>query len=214
MGSENWGRRQIVRERVHIIDPDRRRQASIAADFASRAIDPEVHPSIQLFAESAPQEGLVFAADPFGSEDVLAALETRGSALPVVLYADQPTPEKIVNAMLCGALDYLRWPFDPRLLDLALERLATVGEQRCREARLQAAAAAQIEELTRRERDVLAHLAHGMSNKAIGRALSISHRTVEIHRGNMMRKLGACSTSGAVRIALYAGLDSEFPVGE
>jgi FixJ family two-component response regulator len=203
-----------VRGRVHIIDPDRRRQACIAADFAGRAIDAEVHASIQVFAASDSREGLVFAADPLGSEDILAALETRGSGLPVVLYAHQPTPERIVNAMLCGALDYLQWPFDPRLLDGAFERLATVGEQRCREARLQATAAAQIQILTRRERDVLTHLTHGMSNKAIGRALGISHRTVEIHRGNMMRKLGVYSTSGAVRIALYAGLDNELPVGE
>jgi DNA-binding CsgD family transcriptional regulator len=61
--------------------------------------------------------------------------------------------------------------------------------------------------LTGRERDVLTHLVDGLSNKEIGRALGISPRTVEIHRANMMTKLGANSSPDAVRIGIYAGLD-------
>ena len=51
-------------------------------------------------------------------------------------------------------------------------------------------------------------MVEGDSNKEIGRRLGISPRTVEIHRGNMMRKLNARSPSDAVRLAMYAGLDA------
>ena len=59
-----------------------------------------------------------------------------------------------------------------------------------------------------REHEVLELMVEGDSNKEIGRRLGISPRTVEIHRGNMMRKLNARSPSDAVRLAMYAGLDA------
>jgi FixJ family two-component response regulator len=202
-----------MRERIHIIDQDAGRQARITAYFSERAIETAVHQSVAEFVRACPGGGLVFAAD-LGSEGSIAVLDHLESAGAVVLYADQPAPERIVNAMLRGALDYLEWPFNPALLAAAIERQMTMGEGRCRERELQTSAAAQIGLLTPRERDVLGHLALGKSNKAIANALRISPRTVEIHRGKMMRKLGARATSGAVRVALYAGLDREFhPIG-
>jgi DNA-binding CsgD family transcriptional regulator len=53
--------------------------------------------------------------------------------------------------------------------------------------------------LTRRERDVLSHVLEGRSNKAIGKALGISYRTVEIHRARAMAKFGASSATELVR---------------
>lgn len=58
------------------------------------------------------------------------------------------------------------------------------------------------ERLTPRERDVLAHVLDGQSNKALGRLLGISHRTVEIHRARAMAKFGTGSTTELIRRAL------------
>jgi DNA-binding CsgD family transcriptional regulator len=58
-----------------------------------------------------------------------------------------------------------------------------------------------------REREVLDWLAEGSSNKAIARELDISPRTVEIHRANMMTKLGARHAAEAVRLKLEAKLE-------
>lgn len=69
-----------------------------------------------------------------------------------------------------------------------------------------------VETLTTRERQVLLGLVDGLSNKGIARALNISPRTVEIHRGHLMRKIGAKSVADAVRIGLYAGLDEGLAV--
>ena len=63
--------------------------------------------------------------------------------------------------------------------------------------------------LTPRERDVLHGLARGCSNKVIAYELGISPRTVEIHRGRMMKQLGVRSVSHALRLAFAAGLGSD-----
>ena len=60
--------------------------------------------------------------------------------------------------------------------------------------------------LTIRERDVLSHVLDGLSNKAIGRALGISHRTVEIHRARAMAKFGASSTVELVRWSMIGAV--------
>jgi DNA-binding NarL/FixJ family response regulator len=60
--------------------------------------------------------------------------------------------------------------------------------------------------LTKRERDVVILVAEGRSNKGIGDALSISAKTVESHRRNVMHKLGLKSTAELVRYAVRDGL--------
>lgn len=64
----------------------------------------------------------------------------------------------------------------------------------------------QLEQLTPRERDVLAGVARGLSNKAIAAELGISRRTVEAHRESLMRKLEIHSVAGLTRFALEAGM--------
>ena len=79
-------------------------------------------------------------------------------------------------------------------------------------ARRQAADARRRDsQLSKREREVLELLALGSSNKVIARELSISPRTVEIHRGNMMTKLRAIHSAEAVRLWLQSGLEAHVP---
>jgi DNA-binding NarL/FixJ family response regulator len=68
--------------------------------------------------------------------------------------------------------------------------------------------AAQLEQLTPRERDVLGGVARGLTNKAIAAELGISRRTVEAHRESLMRKLQIHSVAGLTRFALEAGIAS------
>ena len=67
-------------------------------------------------------------------------------------------------------------------------------------------AAARILALSEREREILRELARAWANKHIARALSISPRTVEIHRANIMRKLGARHLVDALRLVFLATL--------
>lgn len=194
--------------RVHVIEPDIHRRARIAHELNNWNVHAEIYQDLTEFNEVSPTDGCVLAAD---NEQIARAMRSA-NPLPFVVYSEHPSTETVVGAMRAGALDYLQWPFEPRLLRSAFQHLHIDGERLLHEQQLKAGAAAKVDRLTGRERDVLVRLIEGMSNKGIARALGISHRTVEIHRGHMMTKLGAQSTADAVRIALYAGLDEKFRI--
>jgi len=111
-----------------------------------------------------------------------------------------------VRAMKAGAVDFIEKPFASNtILDslaAAFSRLAAPGETDA------AAAAAQskLALLSRREREVLEGLLAGLPNKSIAHDLTISPRTVEIHRARVMDKMGARNLSELVRLALSAGV--------
>jgi two-component system response regulator FixJ len=108
--------------------------------------------------------------------------------------------------MKAGAADFIEKPFDDAALlgaiRTALEaRPATQGDNVAKQE-----AEARLAELSPRERDVLRGLVAGKINKVIAHDLSISPRTVEVYRANLMAKTGARSMSELMRIALAAGL--------
>lgn len=199
------------RSHIHIIDPDVRRRAQIAYELASRKLHAEIYEDLEEFKASVPGEGSVLVADcgaecnPASLHEILQAAKTP---LPFAAYSEGPSPQNIVDAMLDGAVDYLSWPFEVALLEMALGRLADAGKRFAKAQRRQAEARGAVEGLSDRELEVLELMMLGNSNKEIGRKLEISPRTVEIHRGNMMRKLNARSPSDAVRVAMLAGIDA------
>ncbi|PTQ11585.1 DNA-binding response regulator [Sphingomonas oleivorans] len=141
--------------------------------------------------------------------DVQQALADRGIAMPVVVLTGHGDVSIAVRAMKAGAVDFIEKPFEKALLlaavAAAFRRLDESGDraERAAEARLRIAA------LTAREQDVLKGLAQGYPNKTIAYDLGISPRTVEVHRANLMNKLGVRSLSDALRIAFAAGLGGE-----
>jgi len=109
--------------------------------------------------------------------------------------------------MRLAAVDFLEKPFDPGLL-LARVREALRGPHPATAAApAKDAIQRNLALLTPREREVLEQLVIGRSNKAIGRELDISPRTVEVHRARVMEKMAASSLSELVRLALAAGID-------
>jgi FixJ family two-component response regulator len=195
---------------IHVIDPDFRRRAGIAYELSRLNLHAEIYETLEEFCARIPEDGMVFVADEPECGDLTEfanVLGASGRALPLAAYSTNPSPQRIVEVVLGGALDYLRWPFEPQLLEATLDRLSDLGERRARQARRGAMAKAAVEHLSERELEVLELMIEGNSNKEIGRQLSISPRTVEIHRANMMRKLNARSPSDAVRLAMLAGVD-------
>jgi two-component system response regulator FixJ len=204
-----------ARHHVHVIDPNAARRAKIARELYSPSIHAEIYESVEELLNRAPTHGSLLIADqePADGEESLEELWSQSSYLPVAFYSEDPSPQRIVEAMLSGALDYLEWPFSPEALDRSVKRLQRQGDQAARAMRRKAEARQLVATLTPRERDVLEGLLEGESNKGIAKKLGLSPRTVEIHRGNMMARLNAQSTSDAVRIAIYAGLGDQPPAG-
>jgi len=136
-------------------------------------------------------------------------LEAMGADVPIVFltaYADVPLA---VGAVRAGAVDFLTKPVQA---DRLLERVhaALALDLSRREQRAEAdRARRRLEALTPREREVLRLVVAGLTNKGIAKVLSLSRRTVETHRANIRRKIGATSLPELVRAAAAGGMEED-----
>lgn len=166
----------------------------------------EVYGDLAELAQHGPSEGVVVMCgnSAIGVETMLDAMGEAGISLPLIVTSVSPTLEDAVAAIKAGAIDYLALPFDQNSLEASLRGLTDeVAAYIAKRSRV-VAARSSLAELSVREREVLDRLSHGFSNKEIARDLSISPRTVEIHRANMMVKLGSKHVAAAVRLMLDA----------
>lgn len=195
------------RLKLHIVGGDSRlraEQSRIAFGLGHHA---EVYSDMAELMDSHPRDGVIVACEGVlacGMDRLLDRLGDAGIWLPVIAASHAPDVDEVVQAIRAGALDYLRLPLTEgefaRMVAHVISDAGRHGDARRRlvEARQR------IGTLSRREREVLDWLSEGCSNKAIARALDISPRTVEIHRANMMEKLGATHSAEAVRLRLEA----------
>lgn len=139
--------------------------------------------------------------------EVQQALKDAGVALPVVIMTGHGDVPLSVKAMKAGAADFIEKPFEKAVLLSALDQgFAVLQRSEDRDQRAKDASV-RLHVLTPREREVLEGLAEGLPNKTIAYDLRISPRTVEIHRANLMTKLGVRSLSEALRLAFAAQED-------
>ena len=120
-------------------------------------------------------------------------LVKQGVTLPVIILSGHGDVPAAVRAMKNGALDFIEKPFNAQLLLEVVQRAISKDKDN----RADAANEAQVEErlgtLTPREREVLDEVLKGKANKVIALDLGISERTVELHRGRVMKKMAARS---------------------
>lgn len=138
--------------------------------------------------------------------EVLTELGERTRRFPVVVITGHGEVDVAVKMMKLGAADFLEKPFSEAALLAVLEPLFAVLPAKIEAEAERVRAEALVSGLTPRQRDVLQGLVSGLSNKGAAAQLKISDRTVEIHRANVMKHLGASSVSEAVRLGLLAGL--------
>jgi two-component system response regulator FixJ len=127
--------------------------------------------------------------------------------LPIILMTGQGDIQSAVRAMKNGAADFIEKPYSDDVLIAAIESALKAGPQQNRTDEI-AAAAARVETLSPRERQVLDALVAGRANKVIAFDLGISVRTVEVHRARMMDRLGVRQFAEAVRLAVLAKLSA------
>ena len=139
--------------------------------------------------------------------EVQQHLNRAGSLLPVILVTGHGDIPMAVQAMKDGAFDFLQKPFrDQDLLDRINAALKQDAENRAAVEK-HTDLRKRRESLTPREREVMALVVDGKANKVIAIDLGLSERTVEIHRANVMEKMGARSVAHLVKMNLT--LDGE-----
>jgi two-component system response regulator FixJ len=138
--------------------------------------------------------------------ELLRHLSDLGKVLPVIIITGHADVPLAVEAMKCGALDFLEKPFDDDELLSSIRAALHRQEVDNRHELVRSEVHARLDALSGRERQVLEGLLAGSQNKVIAYHLGISPRTVEIYRAHVMTKMQAPSLSRLVRMALVAGL--------
>ena len=141
--------------------------------------------------------------------DLQKKLNEMGSTLPIIFITGHGDIPMAVEAMRRGALDFIRKPFrEHDLLDRINEALSLDDSAR-QQALNRQAVNDKLKSLSAREWEVFERVAEGEMNKVIAADLDISERTVEVHRGQVMRKLGVKTLAQLVRVKI----ESEMTAG-
>jgi two-component system response regulator FixJ len=143
--------------------------------------------------------------------DILKEIDAKNYPAPILIVSGQGDVLSVVQAMRSGAFDYIEKRLDgetimARVVD-AID-MWTVLRQREETTPPICPDFPGYHQLTRREREVLSQIAAAASNKETARNLGISPRTVEIHRGRIMHKLGAKNSVDLMRIVMNPAPDN------
>ncbi len=198
---------------VFIIDDDPSMRAALSDLLSSVGLDSRAFPSTEEFLRTerpdAPgclvldvrlpgRSGLEFQRD----------LVRSGITLPIIFLTAHGDVPMSVRAMKAGAIEFLTKPFrDQELLDAIQAGVERDRAQR-RESDLVSELRKRLDDLTARERAVMAQVVTGRLNKQIAADLKLSEMTVKVHRGQVMRKMRAESLPELVRMADRLGLSA------
>jgi FixJ family two-component response regulator len=122
-------------------------------------------------------------------------------SLPVIFISGHADIAMSVRAMKAGAVEFLTKPVRPQDLLDAVNIAIENDRARRQETRDIAGISTAYESLSPREREVMAAVVAGCLNKQIAADLGITEATVKLHRGQVMRKMGAGSLANLVRMA-------------
>jgi FixJ family two-component response regulator len=196
---------------VFVVDDDPSMRKALSNLFRSVGLRAEVFGSARELLESElPEVASCLVLDirlpgPSGL-DFQAELAKANIQIPIIFMTGHGDIPMTVKAMKAGAVDFLTKPFrDQDMLDavaIAIER----DRARRKDEKIVAELRAVFETLTARERDVLGLVASGLMNKQIAAEIGLAEITVKIHRGHIMRKMGAKSLADLVRMAEMLGV--------
>ena len=189
---------------IHLIDDDAAVRDSLALLIGTIGLRVQTWSDAQRFVAEFDRGGIGAIVLDVRMPGIsgLAVLETlvaEGVDQPILMLTGHATVEMCRRAFKSGAAEFLEKPVDDEELLEAL-RQAVRRHVRSRErGRVDQAARGRFAQLSEREREVLAHIVRGLSNKEIARVLNLSPRTVESHRANIFAKLECASLAQLIR---------------
>lgn len=191
---------------VHVVDDDASIRAALQDLFDSMGLETRTYATARDFIAARLVDALgclvidIRLPDMNGL-DFQAHLTQMGVRLPVVVMTSYGDIPMSVRAMKHGAVDFLPKPFnDQDMLDAVMAAIERDRQRRTVEADV-SQARERFGTLSPRERQVMQLVAAGKMNKQVAADLGISEITVKIHRGAVMRKMGARTLADLVRMA-------------
>jgi FixJ family two-component response regulator len=140
--------------------------------------------------------------------DVYRRLRAKGCRIPVILLMEQADVPMAVQAIREGVFHLLLKPVGEQYLGDQVQKAIALDLRNRRQAAEDDAIAARFAGLSAREREVLAEILAGSSNKVVAAHLGIAITTVRFHRANIMKKIGARSVAELVCLLLRSGWEA------
>lgn len=194
---------------VCVVDDDESVRRGLSRLFRSMRIPVETFESAQAYLNRATHHGascLVLDVRMPGLDGLELQQTLTGRETQIVFITGHGDVPMCAQALKAGAVDFLTKPVDDETLlaavSRALERSAEIHKRKTERA----AARAKLDQLTPREFEVLQRVIAGWLNKQIAAELGAAEKTVKIHRGRVMEKMGVTSVAELVRLAQVAGV--------
>ncbi|MEJ5991538.1 response regulator [Ramlibacter sp. PS3R-8] len=189
---------------VHLIDDDDAVRSSLALLISTVGLRVQGWADPQRFLREFPRNdiGAIVLDVRMPGISGLAVLETlvaQGVDQPVIMLTGHGTVEMCRRAFKSGAAEFLEKPVDDEALLEALQNAVRQHVKSRERLGADRAARERYAQLSEREREVAGLIVEGLTNKEIGRALTLSPRTVETHRANLFAKLQAESLAQLIR---------------
>jgi len=198
---------------VFVVDDDSAARAAIRSLLNSVGLRVETFGSAQEFlASQRPDAPACLVLDVrlpgVSGLDFQRDLAARNVAIPIIFITGHGDIPMSVEAMKAGAMEFLTKPFRGQVLLDAIHKAIERDRAARQEQSKVAALRERLATLTPREREVMQLVISGLLNKQIASEFGASERTVKIHRGQVMRKMGAKSLPDLVRMAEGLGIPS------
>jgi FixJ family two-component response regulator len=203
---------------VFVIDDDASMRRALTNLFQSVGLEVEVFGSApEMLQSKLPDVASCLVLDirlpGVSGLDFQTELAKANLHIPIIFMTGHGDIPMTVRAMKGGAVDFLTKPFrDQDMLDAVVTAIE-LDRKRREVEKIVANLQVLFETLTPREREILALVASGLMNKQIAAELGLAEITVKIHRGHIMKKMGARSLANLIRMAETLGIRREKPSG-
>jgi len=197
---------------IFVIDDDASIRKGLSRLLRSAGYTIETFPSAEEFLRREHFDGvgcivLDVQMPGLSGMDLQEELSKADYHMPIIFITGHGDIPMGVQAMKKGAVDFLTKPFDDKELLRAVENATEKDGQGRTEYHEVQDIRRRIESLTAREHEIFRYVITGMLNKQIALELKIAEKTVKVHRGRVMEKLGANSVAELVRLAEKGGIE-------
>ncbi|HLQ86670.1 MAG TPA: response regulator [Salinisphaeraceae bacterium] len=195
---------------IHVIDDDTAHRDSMRVLLCSMGMEVDCYATAQEFLEtfSTVRPGCILLdlrMPGMSGLELQRLFREWQKPVPIIFLSGHADVETTVRAMHQGAAEFLTKPVNEEVLLQKIHTAIEQSRQLRQEYNRRSALQARLDLLSPRERQVLDGVYEGLSNKEIARRLCISHKTVELHRSNLMTKMRANSLAQLVRMRMEAG---------